>query len=244
MYEGAESRLDELRNAGLSPTDIAWSYILGWRRAENLERAHALVTAWSADNPGQPHNNYMRGFLLLRSNQRPAAAKEFQAVLEQQPGHELAEIALAELLDQQKKSAESLRLYVTLANGNPRNVNVLTGLARVLRKTGRPELARATLQPFLAAAEHSSTFAVEMACIELDSGDYERAATWLEQASPTDLAEHTTLSAAGIALAMLGDTPAQRAPSSGSRTKCRPSPCSTTWNWTPLMKSWPVSSNS
>jgi mono/diheme cytochrome c family protein len=83
----------------------------------------------------------------------------------------------------------------------------LTGLARQLRKTGRPDLARATLQPFLTAAEHSSTFAVEMACIELDAGDYERATTWLEQASPQDLAEHTTLSAAGIALAMLGDTP-------------------------------------
>jgi Flp pilus assembly protein TadD len=206
LGEEAESQLPELSEAGLSPHDIAAAFIDGCIARQDMERATALLQAWAADYPNHVHNRYMHGVYLWHSNDQTGARKEFEQVLALEPRHELAQIALAKLNDEENQLNEALKCYVQLAGHNPNNENVIIGLAGVLRKTGRLDAARAVMEPLLARPETSSSVARAMGRLELEAADYERAIEWFELVSAHDMTDHATLSAVGVATAILGET--------------------------------------
>ncbi len=206
LAEGAEAKLGELTASGLSPHDIASAYIDGNIVHQDMERALDLLQAWSADFPGEPHVHYMRGVLWSRSNERGHAREEFEKVLAEQPRHELAQIALAQLYEEDNQYQAALELYVVLASRNPGNENLLVGLARLLRKLGRLKQARTVLAPAMARPHTPSPVAVEAGEIELESGNYELAEQWFQKVSAKEMVNHSTLSAAALNLAMLGQT--------------------------------------
>ncbi len=206
LSEGAEAKLGELTQSRMSPGDTASAFIEGCISQQNMERADSLLRAWQADFPGEPHIHYVRGIMWLRSGNKERSREEFEETLARQPRHELARIALAELYEEGIQFEQALDIYTRLARKNPRNENVLVGLARVLRKQGRIEQARTALAPAVSQPEPSSELTVEAAEIELELGNYETARGWFDKTPGKDMVNHTTLTSAAITLAMLGQT--------------------------------------
>jgi Tfp pilus assembly protein PilF len=198
------SRMAELTETDLSPHDIAWSYIDGRIAQQDMDRAYGLLQAWEADFPGDPHINYVRGMLAMRTGDNATARDELTKALELQPRHELAQIALAELADQQGRYAEAIHQYIALAGRNPDNAQLVVGLARVLRKAGRVREAREVLAPILAKETVPAIAAVEAGEIELEAGQLEKAKQWFQHVPTEEIANHSTLTAAAMTLALLG----------------------------------------
>ena len=132
------------------------------------------------------------------------AQEAFEQVLEIEPRHELAQIALAQQHEAAKRPAKAVDLYLELAESLPENETILLGLARSLRKLGRTRQARAVLAPMAAKPNPISQVAVEMGHIEVETGHYDRAKGWFDKGAARDMINLDTLAAAGIALAATG----------------------------------------
>jgi cytochrome c/Tfp pilus assembly protein PilF len=204
LAEGAESELTGLMEAGLSPHDIAAAFISGCVAQNNMERAEALQRGWQLDFPDHPHPVYMRGVLRAMIGDVKGSQEAFEQVLEIEPRHELAQIALAQQHEAAKRPAKAVDLYLELAESLPENETILLGLARSLRKLGRTRQARAVLAPMAAKPNPISQVAVEMGHIEVETGHYDRAKGWFDKGAARDMINLDTLAAAGIALAATG----------------------------------------
>ena len=206
LPEGAEAKLAELTEAGLSPHDIASVFVHDCIVRRDMQRAELLLQAWASDFPNQAHNFYMRGVFLAANNDHAGALEQLQRALMLAPRHQLAQIAVAQIYNQRNQLDKALELYVKLADLDPANKSVLIGLARVLRKTGRLQQARSVLAPIVSQGDPAVELAVEMGEIELESGDYREADTWFEQVPAIGMTNHDTLTAAAMTLAILGQT--------------------------------------
>ena len=98
----------------------------------------------------------MRAFYWRRMGEPDRAETEFENALARQPRHELACAALAELYEHQDRLDCALEQYVALAAHASQRETTQLGLARVLRKLGRIDEARAVLQSLAARPEPSS----------------------------------------------------------------------------------------
>ncbi len=206
LADGAENKLAELVSAGLSPHDIAASFISGCLARNDTQRAGELLRAWAADFPDHVHNVYMRGVLLATQGKVQLAGAAFEQALAMESRHELAQLAMAQHYDAQDNSAAAAGLFVWLAQSHPRNPTIALGLARSLRKLGRPERARLALQSIMSQTNRVPELVVEVAQIELESGNYSEARNWFDKATAGDMTNHEKLTGAGIAIALLGET--------------------------------------
>lgn len=211
VQELADSEVVALIDAGVSPHEAAAACVYGLLARAEPERANQVLDAWAADYPEEAPVAFMRGVYWWWLGRRDQAQSEFENALAWQPRHQLARTALAQLFEEQERFDEALKQYVELAHHCPESETANAGLARLLRKLGRVDEARAALEAPASRPEASPGVAAEMGQIELDSGDFERAARWFDQADLDQAHADETLRAAGSTFA-LGENfkPAER----------------------------------
>ena len=99
--------------------------------------AKAWLTALAKESPGDAQVSYLQG-VYWRSQGKPERARaEFEHVLAQHPGHELARAALAEMAEEKDQLRQALEQYVEMATQSPACERAKVGMARVLAQTGR-----------------------------------------------------------------------------------------------------------
>jgi cytochrome c553 len=176
-----------------------------------------VLEAWTKENPRSAQLVFMRGVYwqwladaagdLTRQVQCfDRAEGEFRNAVAQEPRHEPARKALADLLEDQDRLEEALAVYDALAAQAPTNESAQVGRARVLRGLGFLERARAALTSLGASLEASPAAASEMAQIELESGNYAEAERWFRLEDPETTADADVLRAAASGRAIGGDT--------------------------------------
>ncbi len=203
-HDGTENPLGALVEAGASPHDLAAAFVHGYLRRGESETAAKALAAWAADYPEEPHVAYMEGVCRWRLGESERAQMELEKALSTQPGHELARTALAGLFEQQDRLDEALQQYFEGATRSPTSEAAIVGIARVLRKLGRLNEARAVLQPLTSCPELPPPVAAEMGHIELNSGNYREAERWFAQADLDPSRGTETLSAAASTFALNG----------------------------------------
>ena len=212
LSDGAEDALPRLMEAGVRPDDIASTFVLGCLARQQMDRAETLLSTWSANYPERAHTAYLRGLFYWRGGQLERAMQSLRTAVARQPGHELAQLAIARLLDEQGKREAALARLVDLANRYPANESVLVDLAKRVRLQGRASVAATVLQPVAASPFPVSKVAVEFGEIQLELGNYEQAETSFSQVNEADSADQQVLASLGVTLSLLGKTTrAQRA---------------------------------
>ena len=171
-----------LLGAGVSPQEVRAAFVHRHLRLQQPEQAKALLDEWSADYPQEARVAYMAGVYWRTLGEFARAKREFENALTRQPRHELARAALADLLEKMNRLDEALDLYVELASLSAGADTATVSVARVLRKLGYLDKARAELESLASRSESPSGLAVEMADLELECGNYEAAQRWFKRA--------------------------------------------------------------
>ncbi|NLX96193.1 MAG: tetratricopeptide repeat protein [Rhodopirellula sp.] len=179
---GGPHQVGALIEAGLPPDDVAAAFVYGFLFRDQPQQAKQVLDAWAADRPEDANVAYMTGIYWQLTDEPARAIAEFHRVLRRQPRHELARIALAELLEDEYRLRESVQQYLDLANQFPTNETARVGLARLLRKQGRIDEARGVLEPLMPRPEPAARAAGEMAQIALESDHYGQVERWFGEA--------------------------------------------------------------
>ncbi|MHC4398642.1 MAG: c-type cytochrome [Planctomycetota bacterium] len=206
-FEGMETQLSAMIEAGASPHDVLSAYALGFLRRGDFETAKTILDAWTADFPEEAHVAYMWGVYCERSREPDRAQAHFEDALAKQPRHELASAALAKLSEDRDRLDEALDQQIAFAARAPESLMAQVGLARVLRKTAHLDEARHVLESPASQPNPPPVVAVEVGQIELESGNYEEAERWwrLARLRQTSSSQDTMLAAA-TTFALLGKT--------------------------------------
>jgi mono/diheme cytochrome c family protein/Flp pilus assembly protein TadD len=204
LTEDVESEMVALLEAGVPPHEVCMAVVQGYLAGEAPERAKALLEAWARDHPGDANLAYMAGIRWRWLGDRANAEREFRNVVVKQPQHELARMALAQLLEEQHRLDEAVEQCVELAARFPANEPALSSLARLLRKQGRLGEARAVLNPLISRPDPPLVVVTEMALIEFESGNYEEAERRFEHAAFEQTEDDNVLAAVANTLALSG----------------------------------------
>jgi Flp pilus assembly protein TadD/mono/diheme cytochrome c family protein len=207
VTEDVESEMVALLEAGVPPHEVCTAVVQGYLAHEAPEKAKALLEAWARDHPGDANLAYMAGIRWRWLGDRANAEREFRNAVASQPQHELARMALAQLLEEQHRLDEALEQCVELAARFPANEPALSSLARLLRKQGRLDEARTVLKPLISRPDPPLVVVAEMALIEFESGSYEKAERWFERADFEQTEDDNVLAAAANTLALSGQIP-------------------------------------
>ena len=208
MSPQVQDQFRELSESGLSPHDVATAFILGFLVRQDFPQGESLFKAWQADFPGLPHVLYVRGVMLAANNDREGSRKVFEEALAAAPDHELAQLALAKYFEAQKQYDVALTRYLQLARLHPTNTGIVIGLSRVLRQLGRHAQARQALAQLDDTGQPVSPLSIERGQVDLETGDYTHARRNFDLVAAQDMTDHENLTAAGLALALSGDTTA------------------------------------
>jgi mono/diheme cytochrome c family protein len=198
-------QLAALIDAGVSPPDVAEAFVLGHLCRDDYGQAQATLDAWQADYPKSPQVTYLRGVYWRKMGERDRALEQFRAVLARQPRHELAGVAIAELLEEQDRLAEALALCIDLTRLLPASETVKIRLARLLRGVGRVVQARRILELLVHEAGCSSEVAREQAAIDFELGQFATAARRLEEVDLGRIDDEGTLAAGAMVHFFAGD---------------------------------------
>ncbi len=177
-FDGGEQALAAAAiGVGASPQEVRAALVHRYLRLHQPEQAKALLDEWSAEYPQQAHVAYMWGVYWRTLGEFARAEGEFENALSRQPRHELARAALADLLERMNRLDEALDLYVELATLSGGADTATVSVARVLRKLGCVDKARAELAWLASRSESLSGLNLERGQLELECGNYQ-AAQW------------------------------------------------------------------
>lgn len=194
-----------LIEAGLPPNEVAAAFVFGFLIRGEPEQARRILDAWGADRPDEAVVAYMRGVYWEHVEEAAKAQTEFEKALTRQPRFELARMALAGLFERRDQLQTAYRQYWEWAARFPASDAAQSGLARILRKMGRLDDARAVLESKASRSDVSETVAVEMAQIELESANYEQADQWFQRTRIDRIDDHQLEIAAATTLALTGE---------------------------------------
>jgi mono/diheme cytochrome c family protein len=196
MRRGAEGQLQAMIDAGAPPREVATAFVYGYLRREEPEMAETWLSALAKEFPGDAQVSFMQGVYWRSRGELVRARAEFEEVLAQHPGHELARAALAEMAEEKDQLRRALEQYVEMATQSPACERAKVGMARVLRKQGDIDNARSILAPLYARATPSPDVVLEIGHIEFESGDYAAAKRQFEQVDREEAKVGEAMSAA------------------------------------------------
>lgn len=178
---GPENDVNFLIAQGYDPSEVAGAFTYGALVRGNFAQAWRILETWAADRPQDPTLRYLRGVFWEHRGEIEKALQEWRDLVAAYPRHELARLALAELLEREGCWEE---LYASCRNWNehvPKSLLARAYLARVLRKLGRWEEGRQILHESIAEAFDWPQLAREMGELELETGSAPQALVWLRR---------------------------------------------------------------
>lgn len=204
LYSEAEALLSELLEAGVPPGDVGTALLRCYLAQRQYHKARVFLEAWRSEYANDAHAAYLWGMYWLRLEEFDLARTQFQIALERQPRHELAREVVAEQCESQNRLDLALEQYIKSVTHSPESTIANVGLARVLRRLNRTGEARSVLKPLILQPEPPADAVLEMAQVELESGNYQEADRLFAGA---DLDGHDQmLLPAAIASTLAGDT--------------------------------------
>lgn len=203
MYAEAETLLGKLLEAGVSPRDVGTAVLRCYLSHKQYGKARLLLEAWESEYANDAHVAYLWGTYWLRTEEFELATTQFQLALDRQPRHEVAREMIAGQWETQNRLDPALEQYVELVALFPDSTIANVGFARVLRKLNRTSESRAILEPLTSQSEPPDIAVVEMAQVELESGNYKEADRWFAKTELNEQAER--LLPAAIAASLVGD---------------------------------------
>jgi predicted Zn-dependent protease len=175
LYEGAEAEMPELAAAGVPRSDILTVFLRGFLARRNVRDARLLLETTLESFPDGPQRDYLWGVFFVSQGDPIEAESRLTSALRAQPGHELARNLLADVLAAKNKPARALQEYTDLAIRSGGSEKATLGMARELRQLARVDEARTVLAPLASQPDPGPLVQLEMAQIELESGNYEEA---------------------------------------------------------------------
>jgi cytochrome c/tetratricopeptide (TPR) repeat protein len=206
LPEDSEIQLAAMIHAGASPHEVCTAFVYGFLYRKEPERAKKVLDAWGTDFPEDAAVAYMRGVYQRALGEYTLAQEEFQAVLEKQPRHELARIALAEVLEERGHFERALAHRFHLADSRSSDDTARLSVARLLRKTGRIDEARTLAAPLASADEASADALWELGEIALEQGDYQEARRLFQKLRSRPAHAYESVFATAAALALQGNS--------------------------------------
>jgi mono/diheme cytochrome c family protein/Flp pilus assembly protein TadD len=200
-----ENAAGDLLAAGVAPQEVVTAMFFGLLSQGEAARAEALLDAWQADEPEEPQGMFLRGVYAWWNGAEQEAEAAFAKTLEVQPGHEMTQLAMAELLAQQERLNLAAARFAELAGRISGWDRPRLGLAETLRKQGRLDEARRVLEGVQDDGAVAPDTALELAQLDYESGEYSEAVKWFERADLNRPLEADTLRAAASAFAYDGD---------------------------------------
>lgn len=169
------AEIGQLTRAGVLPSDLATAMLLGYLEQMDAASAKAFLMRMPEDSVDEAHREYLWGVYLRKQEDLDGAEIRFTNALSKQPSHELAAADLASLLEERCELARAAETYSEMGVRCGGTMAATLGLARVLRKLGRLEQARAVLSGLAASPDPNAPGQLELAQIALESGNYEEA---------------------------------------------------------------------
>jgi mono/diheme cytochrome c family protein len=198
-------QIARLLEAGLPPNEVALAFVCGFLNRDEPEEARRVLDAWAADRPDEADVAYARGIYWDYLSEPAQAEADYERALARQPRHEPARMSLAELFERQDRLEPSYQQYAEWLTRAPGSDRAIAGVARILRKLGHIEAARAVLRSVALAGELPAAVAVETAQIELESGALEQSRRWFQDACWNPDEDRRIRNSAATAFALSGD---------------------------------------
>lgn len=181
LLPGPDMQIGLLIAQGYDPTATVEAFVYGALARGDTAQAWEILSAWSADLPDDPNQIYMAGIYWHITN-HPEKAEEMQrAALRREPHHELAMLALAEILFADDRWEELYHLYEEWHRWIPRSEWTRIGLARMARLLGRRSEAQQWLNRPKLSAELSAAEIRETAELLLELERPAEAMSWFER---------------------------------------------------------------
>jgi len=202
---------DALIESGAAPREAVHSVVHGLLAKGAREKAQKLIDAWESNTADEENAadrgeaSFLRGVCWWSAGQLDLAQAEFQRVLDLRPRHEMAHAGLARLHEDQHRYSQALDHDQWLVAAAPDRESARVDLARVLRKAGRLDDARALITPPASGWDASEPMALELAEMEFESGNYKAAQRWFEHGRLDRQRAPETIRTAAISAALLGD---------------------------------------
>ena len=175
------SQMQKLVEQGASQTDARSAVVLGCLNQQNWEAAQELLDNWEGKERSA-ESLYVRGMLFGARAQYELAKQAFDGAIDIDQRHELARMALADLLEFNLQSLlESLGHAQKLADDYEHNPTAAFRLARVLRKLGRIEASAQAFGDVSASTPWRELIHFELSELAFDAGQYAEAKSQLAQ---------------------------------------------------------------
>lgn len=184
---------------------LAKGYLFSYRFSDAL---HCL-NFWTEWCPKATDARMWRASIWEQTDRWEQANDEYQKVLEIDPSHLEARLALGRNLLMQLNQAEAAyEEFRTCLKQQPGNFNAVLGMATCERQLARPEQAESRMRQLLdreLTAQQRSNVLMELGQVLLDRGELNEAIRVLTEVTQTDPLNSTAFYAIGSAWAGLGE---------------------------------------
>jgi tetratricopeptide (TPR) repeat protein len=154
----------------------------GYLQTYRLPQALQCVKLWLAEEPDNALALYWRGHIYELLQSHTEALADYRRVVELDPGHQVARLALANLLVLGSQPQEALHHYELLLENDSGNPVKLVGLARCRVALGQTAQARKELDLVLRRYPKNVLALYLRGKLEFDARDPGAAEPWLKKA--------------------------------------------------------------
>lgn len=201
---GPENDVGSLIAQGYDPSEVAEAFTCGALVRGDFAQASRILEVWARDAPQDSMQTYMQGLFCVHRGDIQRARQVFRELIAAHPRHELARLAMAELLEREDRWQE---LYAVCREWNeqlPRSDFAVAYLARTLRKLGRYDEAEHVLRTGLAQVPHSPQLAREIGELALEVGNAPQALVWLRRLDVGQSLDRSFLHTVAVAESLSG----------------------------------------
>ncbi|MFP6576196.1 MAG: tetratricopeptide repeat protein [Pirellulaceae bacterium] len=188
---GAERDLATLLNDPRGDEqEICNAFIQGYLQIQQFEAARQLLTSWAGDFPEDPRPLFLRGTVQMNIELWKEAEADFRKAPTIDPKHFQSAYHLASVLLTQKHPDRAMEYFRIAAQDKTLKLTALAGQGHCYRLLGKPEKARVLLEKILEDEPNDVTASFELAKLDMDNGDYQKARVRLEPIVAAD-SRHT-----------------------------------------------------
>ena len=202
---GPDNQIGLLIAQGYDPAATVEAFVYGALARGDTAQASEILSAWAADLPNDANQKYMAGIYWQFVNQPEKAEEMHRAALQQEPHHELAMLALAEILSADDRWQELYQLYKEWQKQISGSAWARVGLARTARLLGRWNEALRWLNSKGLTADSSTSQIRETAELLLEMNQPVKAMKWFQRLDLERTTDRTLLHGAALAASLEKD---------------------------------------